>query len=156
VAKGPTPTSERLIGSGSTTHFNQGEEKMMDSQAEKVEIERMIDRVEAAENRHDVDAMLEEMIDDPLLHLCGFPPVQGQDAVRQLYHGFFQTFVSTRITSQRIQVSASGDMAWDCGAYVNEYEGPAGRTTEEGKYLGVYHKVDGRWKGAVFCITPNG
>jgi hypothetical protein len=47
-------------------------------------------------------------------------------------------------------------MAWEKGAYVNEYSGPEGRTKEEGKYLGVYRKVDGRWKGAVFCITPNG
>jgi ketosteroid isomerase-like protein len=129
---------------------------MIDIQAEKVEIERVIKRVEAAENRHDVDAMLEDMIDDPVLHLCGVPPVQGQDAVRQLYHGLFETFVSTNITSQQIHVSASSDMAWDCGVYVNEYKGPDGPIQEPGKYLGVYHKVDGRWKGAVFCITPNG
>jgi ketosteroid isomerase-like protein len=129
---------------------------MIDIQAEKAEIERMIERVEAAENRHDVDAMLEDMIDDPLLHLCGVPPVQGQDAVRQLYHGFFEIFVSTHITSQRIHISASGDVAWDQGSYVNELRGPDGHTQEEGKYLGVYHKVDGKWKGAVFCITPNG
>ena len=129
---------------------------MIDIQAEKLEIARMIKRVEAAENRHDVDAMLEDMIDDPLLHLCGFPPVKGQDAVRKLYHGFFETFVSTNITSQQIHVSSSGEMAWDYGVYVNEYEGPDGRIKEEGKYLGVYHKVDGTWKGAAFCISANG
>lgn len=129
---------------------------MIDIQAEKVEIQRLIERVEAAENRHDVHAMLEEMIDDPLLHVCRIPPVQGQDAVRQLYHGFFEVFVSTDITSQQVNVSAGGDMAWDYGVYVNEYKGPEGPTKEEGKYLGIYHKVDGKWKGAVFCITPNG
>ncbi len=129
---------------------------MVDIQAEKIEIERVLKRVEAAENRHDVDAMLEDMIADPLLHLCGVPPVQGQEAVRQLYHGFFEIFVSTNITSQQIHVSASGDMAWDQGDYVNEYKGPDGHTMEEGKYLGVYHKVEGKWKAAVFCITANG
>jgi ketosteroid isomerase-like protein len=129
---------------------------MVNIQADKLEIEQMIKRVEAAENRHDVNTMLEDMIDDPLLHLCSVPPVKGQDAVRQLYGAFFETFVSTRITSQQIQVSSSGDMAWDYGVYVNEYQSPDGRTKEEGKYLGIYHKVDGKWKGAVFCITPNG
>jgi uncharacterized protein (TIGR02246 family) len=129
---------------------------MIDIQAEKLEIERLIERVEAAENRHDVDAMLEEMIEDPLLHLCGLPPVQGQEAVRQLYHGFFEVFVSTDITSQQIHVCPAGEMAWDQGAYVNTLKGPEGEIQEEGKYLGVYHKVDGRWKGAAFCITPNG
>ena len=103
---------------------------MIDIQAEKLEIERVIKRVEDSENRHDVDAMLADMIDDPLLHLCGVPPVKGQEAVRQLYHGFFETFVSTNITSQQIHVSSSGDMAWEYGAYVNEYEGPDGRTKD--------------------------
>ena len=84
------------------------------------------------------------------------PPIKGQEAVRQRYHGFFETFVSTHITSQQIHVSSSGDMAWDYGVYVNEYEGPDGRIKEEGKYLGVYHKVAGKWKGAAFCITANG
>jgi uncharacterized protein (TIGR02246 family) len=129
---------------------------MTDIQAEKAEIERLIKTVEATENAHDVDAMLEDMIDDPLLHLCGMPPVQGQEAVRQLYHGFFEVFVSTKITSQQIHVSPAGEMAWDYGSYVNELKGPEGRIQEVGKYLGVYHKVDGTWKGAAFCITPNG
>jgi uncharacterized protein (TIGR02246 family) len=129
---------------------------MVTIQTEKLEIEQLIKRIEVAENRHDVDAMLEEMIDDPLLHVCGVPPVKGQDALRQLYREFFKTFVSTNITSQQIYVSSSGDMAWEYGAYVNEFQGPDGRINEAGKYLGIYHKVDGKWKGAAYCITPNG
>jgi ketosteroid isomerase-like protein len=129
---------------------------MVNIQADKLEIEKMVKRVEAAENRHNVDTMLEEMIDDPLFHLCGVPPVKGQDAVRQLYRAFFETFVSTSITSQQIHISSSGEMAWDYGVYVNEYQGSDGRIKEEGKYIGIYHKVDGKWKGACFCITPNG
>jgi ketosteroid isomerase-like protein len=125
-------------------------------QTEKFEIEQLIKRVEAAENKHDVDAMLEDMTDDPLLHICGVPPVMGQDAVRQLYHEFFKAFVSTNITSQQIYVSSSGDMAWEYGSYINELQGPDGRIKEVGKYIGIYHKVDGKWKGAVYCITPNG
>jgi len=58
---------------------------MVNIRAEKLEIEQLIKRVEAAENRHDVDAMLEDMTVDPLFHLCGVPPVKGHDAVRQLY-----------------------------------------------------------------------
>ncbi len=48
-------------------------------------------------------------------------------------------------------------MAWDYGIYTNQLKGPDGHIIkEEGKYLGVYHKVNGIWKGAAFCITPNG
>lgn len=129
---------------------------MVNIRAEKLEIEQLIKRVEAAENRHDVDAMLEDMTVDPLFHLCGVPPVKGHDAVRQLYKGFFETFISTNIVSKQIQVSSSGEMAWDYGDYLNQYKSAEGVSKEEGKYLGIYNKVDGKWKGAVFCITPNG
>ncbi len=129
---------------------------MVNLQAEKLAIEQVVKRVEAAENRHDVEAMLEELIDDPLLHLCGMPPVKGPEAMRQLYGVFFKTFISTSITSQQIHISSSGEMAWDEGAYVNQFESLGGRVTEEGKYLGIYHKVNGNWRGAAFCITPNG
>ena len=129
---------------------------MVNLEAEKLAIEQVVKRVEAAENRHDVEAMLAELTDDPLLHLAGMPPVKGPEAVRQLYGVFFKTFISTSITSQQIHVSSSGEMAWDEGAYVNQFEGPGGRVKEEGKYLGIYHKVDGNWRGAAFCITPNG
>jgi ketosteroid isomerase-like protein len=132
------------------------EGKMINIQAEKLEIKQLVKRVEVAENRHDIDAMLEEMIADPLLHVCGVPPVKGPDAVRQLYRVFFETFVSTNLASQQIYISSSGDMAWETGSYVNQFESPNGRIEEKGKYLGVYHKVDGKWKGAAFCITPNG
>jgi ketosteroid isomerase-like protein len=129
---------------------------MFDIKAEKLAIEQLVKRVEEAENRHDVEAMLDEMIAEPVLHVCGVPPVKGQDAVRQLYQVFFETFVSTDIASKQIFVSSSSEMAWDYGTYVNEFEGPDGRIKEHGKYLGVYHKVNGIWRGAAFCITPNG
>lgn len=130
---------------------------MIKNQTEKLEIEQLVKRIEAAENHHDVGAMLEELVDDPLLHLGGVPPVKGPEAMRQIYGMFFESFISTDITSQQIYISSSGEMAWDYGAYTNQLKGPDGRIIkEEGKYLGVYEKVNGTWKGAAFCITPNG
>jgi uncharacterized protein (TIGR02246 family) len=129
---------------------------MVDIQAEKIEIEKTMRQVEAAENRHDAEGMLEHMTDDAVMHLCGVPQVQGHGAIKQLYAAFFETFVSTDITTIQIEVSSSGDMAWEFGAYVNEYKGPDGPIKEPGKYLGIYKKADGAWKAAAFCITPNG
>jgi uncharacterized protein (TIGR02246 family) len=129
---------------------------MVNIEAEKLEIEKTMKRVEAAENRHDVEGMLADMTDDGILHVCGVPQVQGRDAIRELYAAFFETFVSTDITTLQVEVSSSGDMAWEYGAYVNEFEGPDGRIKEDGKYLGVWNKVDEKWKAAAFCITPNG
>lgn len=131
--------------------------KMVTKQkSETIAIEQVLRGIEDAENRHDVDAMLAKMTADPLLHLCGMPPVQGREAIRQVYQGFFETFIGTTIVSQHIHVAAAGDMAWEQGSYVNEFQGPDGCVREAGKYVGIYHKIDGKWKGAAFCITPNG
>ncbi len=128
---------------------------MVNVEAEKIEIQRLIKRIEDAENRQDVDAMFEDMTDDAILQKCGAPQIQGLDVWREDYEKFFETFISTSIRSLGIEVSSSGDMAWDYGVFVSEFEGPGGRTKAEGKYLGVYKKVDGKWKGVAVSISGN-
>jgi uncharacterized protein (TIGR02246 family) len=129
---------------------------MVNIEAEKIEVKKTMEKVVAAENRHDVEGMLDDMTDDAIFHVCGVPPMQGRDAVRALYGKFFETFVSTNVTTLEVEVSLSGDMAWEYGSYVNQFEGPDGRTQEEGKYLGVWKKVDGMWKTAAISISANG
>jgi uncharacterized protein (TIGR02246 family) len=129
---------------------------MVNIEAEKIEIKKTMKRIEAAENRHDVEGMLEDMTDDAIFHVCGVPQIQGRDAVRGLYDKFFETFVSTDITTLEIDISSSGDTAWELGSYVNQFEGPDGRTQEEGKYLGVWKKVNGKWKTVAISISGNG
>jgi uncharacterized protein (TIGR02246 family) len=129
---------------------------MVKIEAEKIEIKKTMEKVVAAENRHDVEGMLKDMTDDAIFHVCGVPQVQGRDAVRALYGKFFETFVSTNVTTLEVEVASSGDFAWEIGAYVNQFEGPDGRTQEEGKYLGVWKKVNGKWKTAAISISGNG
>lgn len=129
---------------------------MVNSEAERIEIKKVMARVEAAENAHDVEGMLAEMAEPGVLHVCGVPHVQGGDAVRALYAEFFKTFIRTDITQLAITVSSSGDLAWDYGTYVNQYRGPDGPIVEEGKYLGVWSRVAGGWKAAAFSISNSG
>jgi ketosteroid isomerase-like protein len=129
---------------------------MVNSEADRIEIEKVMKRVEAAENAHDVEGMLAEMAEPGILHVCGVPHVQGNDAVRGLYGEFFKTFIRTDITQLGITVSSSGDLAWDYGSYVNQYQGPDGPIREEGKYLGVWTKVAGQWKATAFSISNSG
>jgi ketosteroid isomerase-like protein len=127
---------------------------MVNIEAEKIEIERMLKRIEAAENRKDVDAMFEDMTEDSILQKCGAPQIQGLDAWREDYEEFFKSgFISTSITCLRREVSAVGDMAWEYGSYVSEFEGPEGRSKLEGKYLGIMKKVAGKWKSAAVSIS---
>jgi ketosteroid isomerase-like protein len=130
---------------------------MVNVEAEKIEIEKVLKRVEDAENRRDLDAMFEEMTEDSILHKCRTPQIQGLDAWKEDYERFFKSgFISTSITCLGREVSASGDMAWEYGSFVSEFEGPGGRTRSEGKYLGIMRKVDGRWKSAAVSISGNG
>jgi uncharacterized protein (TIGR02246 family) len=129
---------------------------MINIEAEKIEIERLMKAIEAAENRKDLGAMLEAMTEDVILQLPASPLIQGRDAVRQLYEGFFQVFVSTSITTLGTQVSSSGDMAWQYGAHVNEIQGPDGRVKQPGKWITILTKVDGKWMTAAVSISDNG
>jgi ketosteroid isomerase-like protein len=98
--------------------------------------------------------MFEDMTEDSILHKCGAPQIRGLDAWREDYEGFFKSgFISTSITCLGREVSASGDMAWEYGSYVSEFEGPEGRSKLEGKYLGIMKKVEGKWKSAAVSIS---
>jgi uncharacterized protein (TIGR02246 family) len=129
---------------------------MINIEVEKAAIERQMKAMEVAENRKDLGAMLEAMTEDVILQLGGSPQIQGRDAVRQIYEGFFQVFVSTSITTLGTQVSTSGDMAWQYGAHVNEIQGPDGRIRQPGKWICIWTKVDDKWKTAVVSISDNG
>ena len=145
-----------LMHQASTQARKEGR-NMVNVEAEKIEIEKVLKRVEDAENRKDIDAMFEEMTEDSILQKCGAPQIQGLDAWREDYEQFFKSgFISTSITCLGREVSASGDMAWEYGSFASEFEGPGGRTQSEGKYLGVLKKVDGKWKSAAVCISDNG
>jgi uncharacterized protein (TIGR02246 family) len=129
---------------------------MINIEAEKAAIEQLMKTIEAAENRKDLSAMLEAMMEDAILQLCGAPLIQGHAALRHVYEELFKVFVSTNITTLGTEVSASGDMAWQYGTHVNELEGPDGRIKQAGKWLSVLRKVDGKWKTAAISISENG
>jgi ketosteroid isomerase-like protein len=129
---------------------------MVNLEADRIEIEKVLKRIEAAENAHDVDGMLAEMAEPGIIHVCGVPHMEGHAAIRGLYDQFFETFVSTEITQLRVMVASAGDMAWEYGSYVNQYQGPDGPMTEKGKYLGIWTKVAGEWKAAAFSISNSG
>jgi uncharacterized protein (TIGR02246 family) len=132
---------------------------MINIATEKTEIEKSIKRIEHAENRKDMEALLEELTEDCIYIVNGAPNIQGRVAWKKFYGKSFETRISGSsgsLSSLGIEISSSGDMAWDHGVFVSEYEGPDGHYKAEGKYLAVYKKVDGQWKTAAVCTTGNG
>ena len=47
-----------------------------------------------------------------------------------------------------VEVARASDMACEIGTYELAMDGPAGRIEDDGKYVVVWRKVDGRWQVA--------
>jgi len=126
---------------------------MVDIEAEKKEIERTIGEITAAENRKDVETILELVTDDAVFQKPSTPQIQGREAWREDYEKVFATLASSSIRTLHIEVSSSGDMAWDYGHYISTYKTREGTVTTTGKYLATWRKIDDKWKTAAVSIS---
>lgn len=56
----------------------------------------------------------------------------------------------------KIDVSSSGDMAYEIGTYSLNFHGDKGPVQDEGKYVVVWKNVGGAWKAAADIFNTNG
>ena len=118
----------------------------VDVEAEKKILVRLGQQWWAAWNRKDIDAEMELIAPDIVVQPANMPQFSGKDAYREFMEEYYKTLVSTSGESTRIEVSSSGDMAYDVGTMKVVVEGPEGRFEDDQKYLAVYKKIDGKWK----------
>ena len=84
------------------------------------------------------------------------PPAQGHEAIGEAWRGLVQlpglvmTFGATRI-----EVSESGDLAYDVGTYALGFDSESGRVNDNGKYVVVWKKVGGEWKAVADIFNSN-
>ena len=83
------------------------------------------------------------------------PEIQGKKAAREFYNQFLPVLVSTKGGLRKIEVSSSGDMAFVSGYHLTTTKGPEGPIEDEGKFLGVYKKIDGAWKCVAVSISSD-
>lgn len=75
------------------------------------------------------------------------PKALGTSAIRSAWAGLFgMPNLSLTFEPTEIQVSQSGDIAYDIGAYHFGVDSPAGRVQDEGKYVVVWRKIGGQWR----------
>jgi len=128
----------------------------VDLQAEEEQIRQLNQQWYAAENRKDLDAIMQQFLaDDCVLHAPGIGPLEGHEAIRAFMEVFFQSLVSVSGGPTQIVVSASGDLAYDWGTTQVVLEGPEGRVDDEQKYLIVWQKIDGGWKAVAGSFSSN-
>ena len=126
---------------------------MVDVKAEKKILAELIDVTFKAEDKKDMKTLLEFFADDVICQGPGMPQFQGIKALREFYEGYLKTLVTIRGESTHIEVSSSGDMAWDVGFNKAEYKGPNGNFKDQGKYIASYKKVNGKWKCAAIAFS---
>jgi uncharacterized protein (TIGR02246 family) len=105
----------------------------------------------------DIAAIETMMAPDALLLSPGAPAVKGAKAIAETWKGWSELAnVEVTFGAERVEASASGDMAYDYGTYTFAFDGDKGRVIEKGKYIVVWKKIDGAWKVAADIYNDNG
>jgi uncharacterized protein (TIGR02246 family) len=133
--------------------------------ADKVDtaaIESQLKQAETRWNRayaeHDSATLAGAYADDAALANPGAPLVTGIDSIRKETAAFAaDPNLKVQFASDRIQVAASGDLAYTRGHFTMTMTDPATRkpTASSGSYLTVWKKqTDGEWKAVEDFVTP--
>jgi uncharacterized protein (TIGR02246 family) len=113
---------------------------------------------EQAYAAHDAEALASNYAEDATMANPGSPLASGKDAIRQATQGFAaDPNLKVEFEADRVEVAASGDLAYTRGHYTATMTDP--KTNKPvpggGSYLTVYKKqVDGSWKAVEDFITP--
>jgi uncharacterized protein (TIGR02246 family) len=104
---------------------------------------------QAAQNK-DLDKMVADYTDDASVLPYNEPIVTGKKAIRELWqHMFSLPNTTVSFGPNKIEVSKSGDMAYDIGwAQIASKDAQGKDTVEKGKYVVVWKKLNGKWKVA--------
>ena len=102
-------------------------------------------------------AMIEALYaSDGLLLPSNSPPIEGPKAIVEVWKSWAELpNVEVVFGTNRIEVSSSGDMAYDYGWYTFAFDTDDGRFEDEGKYIVVWKRVDGAWKVAADILNTN-
>ena len=93
---------------------------------------------------------------DGLLLSSNSPPIEGPKAVVEVWKSWRELpNVAIEFGANRIEVSSSGDMAYDYGWYTFAFDTDNGRFEDKGKYVVVWKRVDGAWKVAADIFNTN-
>ncbi len=119
---------------------------------EKEEVVRHIQELETAENRKDIQGILELLTED-----CAFVyrenKFEGKQGFEDMLRGSVTDFISSKHVPVRVEVSSSGDMAWLFGYELNQRNRDEGNVETKQYYLITFRKVDGKWKEVMVCLA---
>lgn len=129
----------------------------VDTKAAEAEIRKGDEDYFAGVKARDANALAATYSNDAVSMPENSPPLVGHDAILK-YNQEFVKLPQLAMTggSETIRFSDDGTMAYDTGKYSVSYADAKGHTIkDEGKYLNVLKKVDGKWKIVVDAFSSN-
>lgn len=97
----------------------------------------------------DVDEEMRHFVEDTILIPPNSPPVQGISAIRDAVKEMVKTDWDLGDPGRgvlNLEISASGDLAYDVGRYKIVNKRPEGPVEERGYFVTLYKKIEGDWK----------
>ena len=129
------------------------EEPVVDVEAEKQIVEKLvIDSMEAVV-RKDIDAVMSIYADNAIFQPPNEPQYQGKEIYQKHLEELLLNIVSLNVSSSEIKVAQSGDIAYCAGEYLLIFEGTEGNVEFPGKFLYVLNKINDEWKVVIASGT---
>ena len=97
----------------------------------------------------DVEEEMKHFVEDTILIPPNAPPVKGIRAIREAVKEMVKTDWDLGDPGRgvlNLEISASGDLAYDVGRYKMVNKRPEGSFEERGYFVTLYKKIDGDWK----------
>ena len=113
--------------------------------------------VVAAEAAQDIKGAVAFYADDAIIQSAGLPQVQGKEALSDLYRQFFagRQVKEFSGTATNLEVSQSGDLAYESGINRMVFADPNGDLLDMGKYLAVWKKINNEWLIVALSFTSD-
>jgi ketosteroid isomerase-like protein len=124
----------------------------VDIEPEKKEIMRAMEELETAENRKDIEGIL-DLIAEDIVFVNRDSMIEGKQETEEMLRKAAENYISSKHIPLRIEVSSSGDMAWLLGYELNKREGSEGIVETKQSYILTFRKVEGKWKQGAVCIA---
>ncbi|HUG99107.1 MAG TPA: nuclear transport factor 2 family protein [Gammaproteobacteria bacterium] len=103
----------------------------------------------------DPDQVAAHFAEDAVIHIANLPPIQGREAIRQLYRNIFRFLRASSYTPEVLRLAGSGDMAYSAGGVTTAFDGEQGLAEYPGKYLLIWERRDGDWSIVAYSISNN-
>jgi ketosteroid isomerase-like protein len=110
-----------------------------------------------AEEQRDLESAMALVAPHAVFQPPGLPAIAGHEAIRRFYEQqwFTLPFVEIFGKAETIVVAASGDLAYLDGRSHLTLEISGENVTSEGKYLGVWQRIEGHWRLVAMSWTAN-